>query len=187
VMLATSGSLLSFACAPGTTASDGSGRNGLFTKHLLEYIITPNEDIQLLLRDVANGVREESNGKQVPWQNSSLTQRNIFLYSTDQSSNHSLIKGITKQLTNMNVDGSTHRQINTINYDDGGKYEGDVNEQGEEDGQGIYWWGKVEFEGDRYEGEWKGGRRDGCGVYYYGLGKDCIKYEVTMEIGLKGK
>ncbi|CAF1613167.1 unnamed protein product [Didymodactylos carnosus] len=83
VMYASSGSLLAFACASGTTASDGQGRNGLFTKHLLQHIITPNEDIQMLLRDVSHGVQQESEGQQIPYQNSSLTQRNICICASD--------------------------------------------------------------------------------------------------------
>ncbi|CAM2708867.1 unnamed protein product [Rotaria socialis] len=82
-MYASSGSLVAFACAPGQTASDGSGKNGLFTKHLLQHITTPNEDIQMLLRDVSDGVEQESSGQQIPYQNSSLRRRNIYINATD--------------------------------------------------------------------------------------------------------
>ncbi len=78
-MYGTAGSLIAFACAPGTTASDGAGRNGLFTKYLLKNITRPNEEIQDLLIDVTNGVAQESHQKQIPWQHSSLMHRNIFL------------------------------------------------------------------------------------------------------------
>jgi uncharacterized caspase-like protein len=78
-MHATAGSLIAFACAPGTSASDGTGRNGLFTKHLLLNITKPNEEVQDLLIDVTNGVAKESHRIQVPWQNGSLMHRNIFL------------------------------------------------------------------------------------------------------------
>ncbi|CAF4735493.1 unnamed protein product [Rotaria socialis] len=82
-MYASSGSLVAFACAPGQTASDGSGKNGLFTKHLLQHITTPNEDIQMLLRDVSDGVEQESSGQQIPYQNSSLRRRNIYINAAD--------------------------------------------------------------------------------------------------------
>ena len=74
------GSLIAFACAPGTIAIDGSGqRNGLFTKHLLKHITTSNEDIRMILSDVTKGVTQESESKQIPFQSVSLEERNIYL------------------------------------------------------------------------------------------------------------
>ncbi|CAF3928423.1 unnamed protein product, partial [Rotaria sp. Silwood1] len=47
-MNAKAGSLIAFACAPGSVVDDGKDqKNGLFTKHLLKYIGIPNEDIRL--------------------------------------------------------------------------------------------------------------------------------------------
>lgn len=67
-----SGSLVVFATAPGQTAKDGNGRNGLFTKCLLDNIRTPGIDVELMIRKVRDAVRDESDGSQVPWSNSSL-------------------------------------------------------------------------------------------------------------------
>ena len=67
------GSLVVFATAPGQTAKDGEGSNGVFTKHLLRAVWTPGLDIEILMRRVRDGVREETGGSQVPWTNSSLT------------------------------------------------------------------------------------------------------------------
>ena len=76
------GSLIAFACAPGTIAIEGKGeRNGLFTKHLLKHIKTANDDIQLVLRDVAKGVTQESKSKQIPFVSASLLERDIYLCS----------------------------------------------------------------------------------------------------------
>ncbi|CAF3891943.1 unnamed protein product [Rotaria sp. Silwood1] len=76
------GSLIAFACAPGTIAIEGQGqRNGLFTKHLLENIKKKNEDIQMILRDVTKGVINESNSTQIPFVSASLSERDIYLYS----------------------------------------------------------------------------------------------------------
>ncbi|CAF1071090.1 unnamed protein product [Adineta steineri] len=62
------GSLIVFACAPGTVADDGEAgeTNGLFTKHLLKYIKTPNDDIRMILSDVTDGVIQESKSQQIP-------------------------------------------------------------------------------------------------------------------------
>ncbi|CAF1596056.1 unnamed protein product [Rotaria sp. Silwood1] len=76
------GSLIAFACAPGTIAIEGQGqRNGLFTKHLLENIKKKKEDIQMILRDVTKGVINESNSKQMPFVSASLSERDIYLCS----------------------------------------------------------------------------------------------------------
>jgi uncharacterized caspase-like protein len=77
----SSGSLIAFACGPGETAADGTGddRNGLFTKCLLRHIATPNEDIEMILRDVVNDVRDESNDEQIPYHSSCLSKRGIFI------------------------------------------------------------------------------------------------------------
>ncbi|CAF1359555.1 unnamed protein product, partial [Rotaria sordida] len=75
-------SLIAFACAPGTIAIEEKGqKNGLFTKHLLKHIRTANEDIQMILRDVTDGVMEESKSKQIPFVSASLSKKNICLCS----------------------------------------------------------------------------------------------------------
>ena len=66
------GTLVSFATAPGQVASDGEGKNGLFTQHLLENIKRPGLKIEDLFKAVRVSVRRDSQGKQVPWEASSL-------------------------------------------------------------------------------------------------------------------
>ncbi|CAF1255773.1 unnamed protein product [Rotaria magnacalcarata] len=74
------GSLIAFACAPGTEADEGQGqRNGLFTKHLLQHIKTPNEDVAIMLRTVKEGVKNDPSSKQIPFLNDGLVKKNIFL------------------------------------------------------------------------------------------------------------
>lgn len=71
-MTAPAGSLISYATSPGATASDGSGRNGLFTTALLEYIDEPNLSLLEMFQKVRTYVRENSGGEQVPWESTSL-------------------------------------------------------------------------------------------------------------------
>lgn len=71
-MDAPSGTLLVFATNPDNTASDGPGRNGIYTKHLLEYIKQPKLEVGIMLRKVRTAVKEETNGQQVPWENGSI-------------------------------------------------------------------------------------------------------------------
>ncbi|UJR17084.1 hypothetical protein I4U23_003981 [Adineta vaga] len=80
------GSLIAFACAPGTAADDGQNeeKNGLFTKHLLRHIKTPNEDIRMIMAAVTDGVIVESNNAQIPHITSVLRHKYICLYDGKQ-------------------------------------------------------------------------------------------------------
>ena len=72
-MNAPSGSLIAYATAPGSTASDGSGNNGLYTSAILESIKIPDINILQIFQNVRGIVSEKSGGKQIPWESTSLT------------------------------------------------------------------------------------------------------------------
>jgi uncharacterized caspase-like protein len=74
-MDAPTGSLIAYATAPGQVASDGEGRNGLYTQYLLRNIATPGLSIGDLFMNVREGVVRASGKKQVPWENTSLIGR----------------------------------------------------------------------------------------------------------------
>ena len=80
---AVSGTLIAFATAPGKVASDGTGRNGLFTSYLLKYIKTPNMEVDLMLRKVRSDVAQNTNNYQVPWTSSSLIGEFAFNQKTE--------------------------------------------------------------------------------------------------------
>ncbi|GAX41227.1 peptidase C14 caspase catalytic subunit p20 [Tolypothrix sp. NIES-4075] len=67
-----SGFYIAFATRPGAVASDGGSKNGTFTSYLLKYIKTPNITIENLFKKVRQGVFEETNKRQIPWDSSSL-------------------------------------------------------------------------------------------------------------------
>lgn len=67
------GSLIAFATQPGNVALDGAGRNSPFTAALLRHLGKPGRDITRELTDVRRDVLEATDGKQVPWDSSSLT------------------------------------------------------------------------------------------------------------------
>ncbi|NBP20535.1 MAG: caspase family protein [Burkholderiaceae bacterium] len=73
------GSLIAYATAPGNTASDGNGSNGLFTENLLREIRVPNAKIEDVLKRVRLGVRRSSRGEQIPWETTSLEEDFYFL------------------------------------------------------------------------------------------------------------
>lgn len=72
-MEAPKGSIIAFATSPGSTASDGTGRNGMYTQHILKNIETPDLPIESLFKKVLQGVNASTNGSQVPWTSSSFT------------------------------------------------------------------------------------------------------------------
>jgi len=73
------GSIIGFATSPNDTAEDGLGKNGIYTKHLLKAIKTPGLTVEKMLKTVRDGVWQETGGRQIPWENSSL--RGDFCFS----------------------------------------------------------------------------------------------------------
>lgn len=71
-MEAPVGTLVAFATAPGSIASDGQGANGLYTRHLLDAMSKPGSKVEDVFKQVRAAVRRDSQGKQVPWESTSL-------------------------------------------------------------------------------------------------------------------
>lgn len=69
---APSGTILAYSTAPGSVASDGAGRNGLYTQELLKQIKTPGLSIEEVFKQVRIHVRGATTEKQTPWEVSSL-------------------------------------------------------------------------------------------------------------------
>ncbi|MGE0875895.1 MAG: caspase family protein [Burkholderiales bacterium] len=78
-MDAPSGTIISFATAPGSVASDGDGENGLYTSHLLRGIREPGLPIEQLFKQVRIGVSGATGDRQIPWESSSLKGDFYFL------------------------------------------------------------------------------------------------------------
>lgn len=71
--------LFAFATQPDNVAYDGLGRNSFFTEALLSRIHTPGQDISELMIGVRRDVLAATGGRQIPWENSSLTRQFRFL------------------------------------------------------------------------------------------------------------
>jgi tetratricopeptide (TPR) repeat protein len=67
------GSYIVYATKPGSVASDGSDRNGLFTSKLLKFLNEPGLNIEQVFKKVAGEVGAASNDKQRPWIASDFT------------------------------------------------------------------------------------------------------------------
>ena len=66
------GTLVAFATSPGAVASDGGGQNGLYTQHLLTAMRQQGAKVEDVFKQVRTNVRRDSQGKQVPWESTSL-------------------------------------------------------------------------------------------------------------------
>jgi Caspase domain len=72
-MQAGRGTFIAFATAPGSVAADGEGRNGIYTRYLLQSLQQPDTDIDKVFRRVSADVARVTGGEQVPWVSTSLT------------------------------------------------------------------------------------------------------------------
>ncbi|MGL1889198.1 MAG: caspase family protein [Reichenbachiella sp.] len=75
---APSGTYIAYATDPGQVALDGEGVNGTYTKYLLDYIDMPGLPAEAIFKMVRGSVIDETNGKQIPWEHSSLTEDFYF-------------------------------------------------------------------------------------------------------------
>lgn len=84
---APEGSLIAYATAPGTVASDDiKGSNGLYTGALLNHIKTPNQSHNELFQEVRKEVLEKSKKYQNPWEENCLINNFYFIKNTNESS-----------------------------------------------------------------------------------------------------
>jgi hypothetical protein len=73
------GTFLAYATAPGFVAEDGAvGTNGLYTGYLLKEMGQRGARIEDVFKRVRLQVRRASNGRQVPWESTSLEDDFIF-------------------------------------------------------------------------------------------------------------
>jgi len=78
------GTFFAYATAPGNVAEDGSAAdgNGLYTKYLLQELRKPQARIEDVFKRVRLQVRQASQGRQVPWESTSL--EDDFVFATGQ-------------------------------------------------------------------------------------------------------
>ncbi|MEP6787575.1 MAG: caspase family protein [Acidobacteriota bacterium] len=86
---APTGTFIAYATSPDRTASDGSGRNGLYTSELLKVLPDPALKIEDAFKRVTIAVDRASGGEQIPWTSSSL--RGEFYFKTDEK-NSKIVK-----------------------------------------------------------------------------------------------
>ena len=66
-VIAPRGTIIAYATAPGRTAADGAGSNGVFTEAFLQHMATPGLDIEEVFKRTGRSVDGNTNGRQRPW------------------------------------------------------------------------------------------------------------------------
>jgi uncharacterized caspase-like protein len=77
-VIAPQGVLIAYATAPGQTAADGDGLNGLYTTELIRHMLNAHARIEEIFLNTRLSVLSQSGGKQIPWESSSLKSRYII-------------------------------------------------------------------------------------------------------------
>lgn len=74
------GSFIAFATAPGSVASDGTGRNGLYTQELLKALRKPGLTIEQVFKEVRKNVLKLSGERQYTWDSSNIIGEFYFKF-----------------------------------------------------------------------------------------------------------
>ncbi len=74
------GSFIAYATSPGATASDGEGRNGLYTQELLKAMKKPGRTIEQVFKEVRQNVLKLSDDKQNTWDSSNIIGEFYFKF-----------------------------------------------------------------------------------------------------------
>jgi tetratricopeptide (TPR) repeat protein len=75
------GSFIAYATAPGSVASDGSGKNGLYTQELLKAMRKPGLTIEQVFKEVRANVLRLSGDKQNTWDSSNIIGEFYFKFN----------------------------------------------------------------------------------------------------------
>lgn len=74
------GSFIAYATAPGSVASDGAGRNGLYTQELIKAIQKPGRTIEQVFKEVRQNVLQMSGNRQNTWDSSNIIGEFYFKF-----------------------------------------------------------------------------------------------------------
>jgi uncharacterized caspase-like protein len=76
---APAGSIVAYSTSPGAEALDGTGSNSPYTSAMVEVMKEPGLAIEQVFKGVRLKVNKVTDGRQVPWESSSLTENFAFL------------------------------------------------------------------------------------------------------------
>ncbi len=108
------GTIMLYATQPGNVASDGTGRNGLFTESLLEQIRKPGIELDAMIKQLARDVSEKSGKKQMPWKEGIVTGDFYFAGGGGGSSSNSA-QPITNPTSGGNAEEVMWQEVSRLN------------------------------------------------------------------------
>jgi uncharacterized caspase-like protein len=76
--------VIGFSTQPGRAAWEGAGRNSPYTASLIRRMQAPGEELSSILAGVRRDVVAATNGKQIPWEHSSLPQHFTIVPAASQ-------------------------------------------------------------------------------------------------------
>ncbi len=89
---APAGTFIAFSTQPGATASDGTaGQHSPFAHSLLQHIIAEDQDVGQMMRVVRKEVNEKTEGRQLPWDQSSLMVDHFAFKQSNRSAEHRVL------------------------------------------------------------------------------------------------
>ncbi len=100
------GSYIVYATKPGSVASDGAERNGLFTSKLLKYINVEGLNIEQVFKRVASDVAVQSNDAQRPWIASDYTGDFFFTPGKGDTLDYNMGQFVLQPLVQNGADNS---------------------------------------------------------------------------------
>lgn len=106
------GTLIHYATAPGSVASDGAGRNSPYTMAFLEILDRPNLSLFEFFNEVSNKVLHLTEGTQEPAISAGALQGNFYFNRGDHLSYPSIESGASKEVTENIMPTTTERYIN---------------------------------------------------------------------------
>jgi uncharacterized caspase-like protein len=96
------GSLLAYSTSPGSVALDGNRKNGLYTENLIREWSRRDANLENALKRVRLNVRLESQGRQIPWESTSL-ESEVFIFDSGR-----------KQLTDAELENYVTQKMGPI-------------------------------------------------------------------------
>ncbi|MBN7818067.1 caspase family protein [Algoriphagus pacificus] len=123
-MHAPAGTLIAFSTSPNSASLERAGeRNGIYTKHLLNNIQTPNLPVELVFKNTRNDVILDTKQRQVPWEESSLYGDHFSFINAKQDVIESFVAeviesdrkiGLVELMPFLNVSNFTNLSINQL-------------------------------------------------------------------------
>jgi len=176
--------LISYSTYPGGLAQDHTNllsKNSPYTESILKFINTPNQLIELMLKDVGLDVFKKTKEKQIPWYEVGQIGKFCFNELDKNCGKGYFVSGVKIKTEDGRylggIMGNLFHGKGVYIWADGRRYEGEfIN--GLRHGNGIYLWPN----GSRYEGKFINELPHGKGVYNHSNGS---RYEGEFRNGTR--